>query len=346
MIKLISFIMRTWRSIKDLHMFSKFIRIRYGLVLWGGLGLFVLYILLFYVAGTAITHIQTWDSNKKTREKTVKIEAEKARKYDSITKENKYLRLSQDSTRFSLYKHDLFLTIYDFYKESGTLQQYHWINISLLEEVFNATISSKSLCPSFDTHYFKVFPAEQNAIKTIIIKKYPRVNGEDLEKIIDSEEKRYLGLVYTLMINSKVKRETNYDKKCESINWKKDRWGKFLLDSKGKKIFKSIDQGIVQMNYCGQCGGDYDKCQSIKNKPIGDGYCTRAWAEKKLKTLRPVIASRDVFDIEKNISLRAVHTEWLISNNQAWMFVDWDFFRMCKTVMWKNYYPEMFKLVG
>lgn len=148
------------------------------------------------------------------------------------------------------------------------------------------------------------------------------------------------------MIYGKCKKESNFNKKCESPNFKKDDKGNLILDKNKQKIFKSVDQGIVQMNYCGMCGGDYNKCVSIKNKPIGPGYCTRAWAEKELKAKRPNLAGRDIFDIEKNISLRAIHTEKLIIDKESWMFVDWDFFGMCKRIMWEHYYPEMKQLIG
>lgn len=335
---------RQW--LDGMHMFKKWVRIRWALAWWCGLGLLVAFIILGGVTPLIMQNVKTYNVSKEVRDKNLKAELQKARKYDKIEKENLDLKKFKNTSNLKIYKMDLIMRLYDYYKEAGTLQVHYWINKKLFEEVYDGSVASKSLNPSFDKVYFRAYPAEDGAIKTIVIRKNPDVSGAKLEKLIVEEEKRYLNLVYPLVIFGKCKKESNFNKKCESINYKKDKWGAFVLDKAGKKQFKSIDVGIVQMNYCNLCGEDKAKCNSIKNKPIGDGYCTLAWTVAELKKVRPNIASRSVYDIEKNLSLRAIHTEDLIQHYKSWCFIDWEFTGMLKMVMWNTYYPEMFELVG
>lgn len=325
-----------WKYLEDIHLFERFVRVRYGLVLWGGLGLLAIYIIFGYLLSAGVIYVQTISQDKKIREKTIKIEHEKSMKYATIEEENRNLKRWNDDQAFRLYKSDLIFRLYDYYKNAGNLglAKYYWINKKLFLDVYDTSVEMMDLCPSFRTHYFQAFPAEESALKTIVIRRYPKLSGPELELMITKEEGKYLDLAYVLVEFSKCKLESNFNTKAISTNWKKNKDGTYVLDKEGKKIFLSNDWGIEQIN---------DICMMPRDPKVLGAPDNLLVAVAKRK---PYLKGKDKLDLKMNMAMRSYHTELLIKNKERWLLIDWEFYVMVRQIMWYHYYPEMIKIIG
>ena len=321
---------KLWKLLDELYIFQRWARIRHGLLLWGIMGLLAAYIIFYQILGSSILYMQMVITDKKIEANKIRIEHNKAMKYATIEEENRNLKRWNEEQSFRLYKSDLSLRLYDYYKNAGNLglTKYYWINKKLFADVYDTAIEFKDLCPSFNKVYFEAFPAEESAIKTIVIRRYPKLSGAELERMIEKEENEYLDLIYVAVEFSKCKAESNFNTKCVSTNYKKDSKGNYILDKDGKKIFSSNDWGIEQIN---------DVCML---PAFPDNLIL------SVTKLKPYLKGRDKLDLKMNMAMRSLHTERLIKNRERWMLVDWEFFGMVRRIMWDHYYPEMSKLIS
>jgi len=362
-----------WKILDELYIFEKWVRIRYHFVLYGILGLLASYIIFYQLLSSAVIYVNTLSTNKSTRENVIKVEKQKAKKYDLIEKENKFLREIRERQLFDVYQHDLFMWLYDYYKNHGTLQKWYWINTWVFDQVYTASDKSRNLCPSFAEAYFRMFPAEREYFRHKIKEQYKDqdISAKKFEELEKIEEDKYIKLIFPLHDFAKCKRESNFNQKCKSYNYKMEKSGTFQgwfifkdnsgrharRDSNDRSVFYVVDKmGIYDKDIDGKNWKKYlEEDLGWERFLITDSI---DWGIEQMNTVcleggnrevakvRPYLANRDIFDIEKNICMRTIHTEDLIKRHKEWFLVDQDFFWLLRNLMWKRYYPDMSEFVG
>lgn len=156
---------KVWQVLENLKIFDRFIRIRWGLMLWGGLGLLAVYIIITYLMASGVLLVETKIVDKQTRDKEIKVGKEKAEKYDDISKENKSLKNWKETKAIEYYKIDLVFRLYEYYKNMGLLQRYYWISRKLFEEVYDSAIRSKDYALILTDSILKYFRQKKVPLK-------------------------------------------------------------------------------------------------------------------------------------------------------------------------------------
>ena len=321
-------------------LFTKFIKIRFVILLWVMLGVLGTYLIFYYFGGLSVI----WIDNITTKNRVEKIQADyelrmkpKYRKLQTTVKEQS---TQLQDIKFKLYQKELHMRIYEYYRNYSMFEKWSWVTDNLLDNIYNYSIKWKKLNPSFNRVYFESFPEDEITIEKYVRKKYPGVeNVKELDILMTKEKNDYCDLIFPLVDYSRCRKESNFDKNCISYNYLKDKKGNFILDKTNNKIIISVDEGIEQMNRCLKTHNMLE-IEKAANKKQYDICCTQFAIDAELFYLAPELRARNVFDLEKNIAMRIRHAEHLMNRGDLWCLVNWEFFAVCKKVMLKNYYPE------